>query len=78
MPHDSKGNLLVVGDKVLIPATVTAIQTGDDYCNCSVKLDHPMPPDNTGTTFQALNTRQVNKFDGTLPPPGDTNPPPHG
>lgn len=59
MPHDAKGNLLKVGDKVAIPATVTLISTGEGYCNCSVELDHPMPPDNTKTTMSALNTRQV-------------------
>lgn len=77
MPHDRSGKTLVVGDKVLIPATVTAIQPGEDYCNCSVELDYLMPPDNTKSAFSAINCRQVSKADGTLPPPGDTNPPPH-
>lgn len=77
MPHDRKGNLIAVGDKVFVPATVTSVQAGDNYCNCSLVLDEKMPPDNTETAFQALNTRQVQKYDGTtVPPPADDNPPP--
>jgi hypothetical protein len=35
MPHDKNGNLLEVGDEVIVRYKITAIQTGDDYCNVS-------------------------------------------
>lgn len=61
MPHDAKGNLLVVGDKVNILATIKNICEGQDYCNCSVDFDYLMPPDNTITTIAQINTRQTEK-----------------
>lgn len=60
MPHDLKGNLLQVGDKVNIPATVTAIQAGEEYCNLSVEFDHSMPPYTTKMAG-TFNTKQVEK-----------------
>jgi hypothetical protein len=60
MPHDLNGNLIQVGDKVNIPATVTAVQPGEDYCNLTVEYDIAMPPyitKNQGT----FNTKQVVK-----------------
>lgn len=59
MPHDAKGNLLQVGDKVLIPGTIKSITTSEDYCNCSVELDYPMPPYTDKIVFSAINTKQV-------------------
>ncbi len=47
-----------VGDKVLIYATVESVQPGLEYCNVTVRTDHPMPPYTTGTTI-VLNTLQV-------------------
>jgi len=60
MPHDSKGNLLQVGDKINIPATVISIQPGEEYCNLSVEYDISMPPyeNKMSGTF---NTKQVEK-----------------
>lgn len=59
MPHDANGNLLKEGDKVIIPGTIKNITTAEDYCNCTVELDFPMPPDNTPTQYSSLNTKQV-------------------
>ena len=59
MPHDAKGNLLKVGDHVLIPGTITAIQSTDQYCNCHVELDYFMPPQEHKTSISAINTAQV-------------------
>lgn len=58
MPHDINGNLLKIGDKVMIPATVIAVQAGEEYCNLTVEYDYSMPPYTTkmGGTF---NTKQV-------------------
>ena len=61
MPHDAKGVLLKVGDKVSIPGTVTQIFQSDEYCNCSVELEHPMPPMGSKSVLSALNTRQIEK-----------------
>lgn len=60
MPHDLKGNLVQVGDKVLIPATVTAVQVGEEYCNLSVEYDYPMPSYTT-KMHGTFNTKQVVK-----------------
>lgn len=62
MPHDANGNLLLPGDKVVIPATVKQIHSDGPYCNVDLELDHPMPayPDQK-STFSAINTRQVEK-----------------
>lgn len=61
MPHDANGNLLKVGDKVSIPATITVIHEAENFCNCSVVFDHPMPDGAQGQkqSFSALNTRMV-------------------
>lgn len=61
MPHDAKGNLLSLGDKVSVSGTITFIGESHGYCNCSIELEHPMPPDNTKTSFSAINTQQVEK-----------------
>lgn len=61
MPHDAKGQKLNVGDDVLIPAKVTQICEGEDFCNCTVELEHKMPPNMTASSFSAINTRQVEK-----------------
>lgn len=56
--HDRDGNLLAVGDRVVIEAHITAISEGEQYCNCTVATVEPMPPYNTGTSV-TLNTKQV-------------------
>ncbi len=61
MPHDAKGNLLKVGDKVVIPGTVTQVFASEDYCNCSVELEHGMPPTGSKSSVSAINTKQVEK-----------------
>jgi hypothetical protein len=61
MPHDAKGNLLKVGDKIVIPGTIVSIGESPEYCNCTIEAEHKMPPDNTDTSFSAINTRQVEK-----------------
>lgn len=59
MPHDANGNLLKEGDRVTIPGTIKSITTGEEYCNCSVELDFPMPPYTEKVTFSSINTKQV-------------------
>lgn len=59
MPHDKNGNLVSVGDSVIIRGTVTQLMTGVEYCNVTVELDEPMPPYTEKQTISALNTKQV-------------------
>jgi flavin reductase (DIM6/NTAB) family NADH-FMN oxidoreductase RutF len=65
MPHCRLGRELKVGDKVLIFATVTAVQASDEYCNVTVTTDYAMPPYDgkdggyDGKTTITLNTKQV-------------------
>jgi len=61
MPHDAKGNVLTVGDKVVIPATVTAVHQGTEFCNLDLEFDHIMPGRQSKDTYCAINTRQVEK-----------------
>lgn len=58
MPHCRLGKELKVGDKVLIYATVESVSPGLQYCNVTVRTDHPMPPYTDGTSI-TLNTQQV-------------------
>lgn len=60
MPHDRKNALLAIGDKVNIPAEITAIQQGTDYCNVTLETDENMFPGIHKSTIN-LNSRQVEK-----------------
>jgi flavin reductase (DIM6/NTAB) family NADH-FMN oxidoreductase RutF len=60
MPHDRKGNLLNVGDHVIIEATVTHVHTGEEYCNLTLETIEPMYPDNSPSTL-SLNAKQVTR-----------------
>lgn len=56
MPHDSKGRLLVKGARVLIPAIITEIQTGETHCNVSVESVLGRRPDGLKERFGCFNT----------------------
>lgn len=60
MPHDRNGKLLQPGDKVMVPCVVESVQAGDEYCNVTLKTEHPMPP-YTEPNSITLNTKQVIK-----------------
>lgn len=60
MPHDKNGELLKVGDKVTVECEITAVQTGEEYCNLSVKTVEPMHPSKDSTSL-TLNAKQVIK-----------------
>lgn len=60
--HDAKGNLLQIGDKVLIPATIKDIQAGEEYCNCTVELEYSMPPKEYKDSM-TINTKQCIKVE---------------
>jgi hypothetical protein len=62
MPHDAKGRELKVGDKVLVPAVVTSIAAGEDYCNLTVQTERPMKPSDQPTMI-TFNASQVDKVE---------------
>lgn len=46
MPHDAKGQLIEVGDEVILRGKVTQVQAGEEYCNISFEaVNVPTPPD---------------------------------
>lgn len=66
MPHDCNGDLLQVGDRVLIPAEVINITSGEDYCNLTVKTTIGRKPDDLRETM-TLNAAVVKR---NMPLPG--------
>lgn len=60
MPHDKNGELIEVGDVLLVPVVVTRLQTDDQYCNMEVTTVEKMFP---GEHFSnlILNTKQAEK-----------------
>lgn len=54
--HDAKGRPLKVGDVVLIPAKITSLSPGDDYCNVSAQSVFGRRPDGAKESFGAINT----------------------
>ena len=59
MPHDAKGNLLKVGDRIVLRGTILNIMPSEDYCNCTIELDYTMPPDNQKSMVSSINTKQL-------------------
>lgn len=58
MPHDKNGKTLRPGDLVTMAFNVTAVQTGEEYCNVSLESVEPMYPGEHKTNVTA-NARQV-------------------
>lgn len=54
--HDRNGTPLKVGDTVLIPAVVTSLGGGEDYCNVGVETVHGRRPDGMKEHMSAINT----------------------
>lgn len=54
--HDRNGTPLKKGDVVLIPAVITDLSPGADYCNVSLKTVHGRRPDEAKETISAINT----------------------
>lgn len=61
MPHDRKGNLIQVGDRVMIPGVVKEVHAGEEYCNCRVEFDECMPPYTHKDGISSINTKQLEK-----------------
>lgn len=60
MPHDRNGNILKVGDTVMVPARIKAIHLTEDYCNIDLETLEGMPP-LLHTTSLTLNSKQTIK-----------------
>lgn len=61
MPHDRDGKLLLVGDNVMVPARITQINQGEDYCNVTLVTSQPMKPSSEPSMLN-LNASQVVKL----------------
>lgn len=60
MPHDKNGNLLTVGDEVMIRCTVSEVYATDEFCNVQVRPVEPMYPSERHDAI-TLNAKQVEK-----------------
>jgi hypothetical protein len=60
MPHDNRGEILSVGDVVLVPCRVKAIHLTEEYCNVDLETKETMYPSAIPTKL-TLNSRQVVK-----------------
>lgn len=54
--HDKNGTPLKVGDVVMIPAKITSLSAGEDFCNVAVETIHGRRPDDSKERFSAINT----------------------
>ena len=54
--HDANGTPLKVGDVVMIPAVVTQLHAGENYCNVSVETVFGRRPDGLKENLSAINT----------------------
>ena len=64
MPHDVKGEVIEVGDEVIIRYKVKAVHQAEDYCNVDLETYLGMPPDFSKTNLSAINTKQMQKVAG--------------
>ena len=68
MPHDANGNLLAVGDKVVLSGTIKSIDSEQPtFCNVTMLCDRGMEPEqdgkdkNEGGYILVLSARMVEK-----------------
>lgn len=54
--HDRNGTPLQKGDVVLVPAVITALQAGEDYCNVSLQTVSGRRPDGSKEYIGGINT----------------------
>lgn len=62
MPHDKFGQMLEVGDEILVRATVREITTGADFCNVKIETVEKMDVSRTAGETVWLNSKQVEKL----------------
>lgn len=64
MPHDAKGNLVQLGDTVIVRFKVTGVQHVEDYCNITLQaLGTPQPADCYVPSL-TTNAKLVEKVEG--------------
>jgi hypothetical protein len=63
MPHDKFGNVLQVGDEVVVRFKVKALHGDDDNKSCNVNLEsvEGMPEHGYKASLSAINTCQTEK-----------------
>lgn len=66
--HDAKSRELKEGDVVLIPAKITQLSPGEEYCNVSAQSLYGRRPDGALESFSAINTGVMLRAN-----PGDEN-----
>lgn len=62
MPHDTNGNLLQPGDKVVLKAAVKSIQQTEEYCNVEIVAEHDAKPVGA-MQFYNVNASQLEKVE---------------
>lgn len=62
--HDANGTPLVKGDKVLIPAVITDLSAGEEFCNVTVETTLGRRPDGSKEKISAINTGVLVKVSG--------------
>ena len=58
MPHLKHGQVVNVGDEVVIRAAVKSVTTGEEYCNLTVETVEPMYPGDYKSSI-TINARQA-------------------
>lgn len=54
--HDKNGTLLQKGDIVLVPAVITSLSEGEEYCNVGIETLYGRRPDGAKESMTAINT----------------------
>lgn len=62
--HDANGTELKKGDRVLIPAVITELSPGEEYCNVSLETTLGRRPDQNKERISAINTGVLVKVSG--------------
>ena len=58
MPHDCSGNVVEVGQEVVVRFLVKSVSQNAEYCNCTLESIYPMPGVGGGSML-SVNTKQV-------------------
>jgi hypothetical protein len=54
--HDANGKVLAKGDVVFIPAVITDLYAGEDFCNATLQTVYGRRPDGAHEAIAAINT----------------------
>lgn len=68
--HDRNGTPLKLGDTVLVPAIITALSQGEDYCNVTLTSVEGRKPDGAKESY-CTNAAVVVLHKSAPPPPAD-------